>query len=440
MVVRLRVLLITIILLLLVFPPLLQGSGENVHLISVEGAIEYSLERYLDRAFKEAHQQGASAIILEFNTPGGRIDASQDIRHIITESNIPVHAYVRPHALSAGAYLSMACDSLFMAPGGTIGAAEPRVGVGAEEAADEKILSAWESDMRTVAEMRDRDPDIAAAMVRKELSIPDIVETGNLLTLTSQEALSIGFIDGVFASRGELLEHLGLQDAHLIQEEMAYAERLARLITHPVVSTLLLTVGMAALILEIMTAGFGVAGSISVLSFTLFFGGHIIAGLAGYEVVILFLTGILLLIIEAFVTGFGLLGAGGAVAMVAAIVLSAASTGEGLRNLIIALILATVIIVISFKYLIKSTWLRNIILSYKEDKDLGYVGPKEASQLLDKEGITITTLRPSGTAEIEGNRIDVVSDGGYIPGDTRVKVVKIEGTRVVVREAKSKED
>ncbi len=439
---RLRIILIILVMALLVLPSFLQGSSGNkdtLYQVSLEGAVEHGLKSYLERAFKEAERVEADAILMEINTPGGRVDAAQEIRDLIVEAPVPVYAYVKPQALSAGAYLAMACDALYMAPGATLGAAEPRLGLTGEEV-DEKTLSAWEAEMITVAEMRGRDPEIAAAMVRREISISGVVESGKLLTLTSQKALDLDFIDGVFDSRRDLLEHLNYGEATLVEGEISAAEVLARFITHPVTSTFLLTIGFAALVLEIATAGFGVAGSIGIFSFALYFGGHIIAGLAGYEVVILFTMGILLLIIEAFVTGFGVLGAGGMVALAASILLSAASTGEGLRNLLISIVLAGFIIAISFRYLVKSTRLQNIILSYKEDKDLGYVGPKSFTELVNKEGVALTTLRPSGTAEIEGERVDVVSEGGYVSRGARVRVVNIEGSRVIVREIKEEKE
>lgn len=410
-----------------------ESRDELVYLVPLEGAVEYGLHSYLERVFTEALGQGASGIILQFNTPGGRVDAAQEIKDLVQGLPVPVYAYVKPQALSAGAYLALACDGLYMAPGSTLGAAEPRVGLGPEEVADEKVLSFWEGEMRTQAELRGRDPEIAAAMVRREISIPGIVEEGRLLTFTTGEAREAGFIDGVFDRVEGLLEHLGYPGARLVQGEMRAAEKLARYITHPVLATLLLTIAMAALVIEIMTAGFGVAGSISITCFVLYFGGHIIAGLAGYEVVILFLIGIILLLVEAFITGFGIVGGVGILALGGSIVLSAADTGEGLRNFILALVMSSLIISISLKYMVKSKWLDNLILRYREDKDLGYVGPLQLGQLLGKEGVALTSLRPAGAVEIGGNRVDVVSQGDFIARGEQVEVIKIEGTRVIVR-------
>lgn len=440
--VRPKILIFIVILICLSAASLLQASvlGDIVYVVPLEGAVEHSLKIYLERSFHEAERNNASAVILEFNTPGGRVDAAQEIKGLILNAEVPVYAYVRQQAISAGAYLAMACDRLYMAPGGTIGAAELRQGLTSEEITDEKLLSVWEAEMRNVAELRDRDPDIAAAMVRREISIPDVVASGQLLTMTARRADSLGFIDGIFNSRGELLNHLDLGDAQIITKEMSSAERLARFVTHPVTATLLLTIAFVALVLEIMTAGFGVGGSVSILAFTLFFGGHILAGLAGYEVVILFIMGIILLLAEAFIAGFGILGLAGIAALVASVLLSAAETGEMLTNLVIALVLSGVIIGVSLKYMVRSKWLSNIILNYKEDKDLGYVGPQHAFQLLDKEGTTLTPLRPSGTAEFDGSRYDVVSEGGFVAVNSPVKVIKIDGPRVIVQELKNKDE
>jgi membrane-bound serine protease (ClpP class) len=187
------------------------------------------------------------------------------------------------------------------------------------------------------------------------------------------------------------------------------------------------------LIIEVMTAGFGVAGSISILAFVLFFGGHIFAGLAGYEVVLLFITGLILLLIEAFLPNFGIVGGVGIIAISAAVVLSAADTGQGLTMFLLALIFSGVIIALSFRFLSKRGIFQHIILSYREDRELGYVGPKDYRELVGKKGITVTPLRPAGTAQIEGVRMDVVSEGGFIAAGQEVEVSQIEGMRVVVR-------
>lgn len=409
------------------------GEGKTVYVIPLEGAVERGLVSFLTRSFREAQRADADVVILEINSPGGFVDAAFEISELIREQTFPVYAYVRNQAYSAGAYLALSCDRIYMAPGSAIGAAEVRSFVGGEEVVDEKALSAWTKAMVSVAEKEGRDPEIAAAMVRREISIENVVEEGELLTLSSARAEELGYNDGTFRRRADLLEALDLNLAQVVETREGAAERLSRIVTNPNIATLLLTIAIAALVIEVMTAGFGVAGSISILAFALFFGGHIFAGLAGYEVVFLFLIGLVLLLIEAFLPNFGIVGGVGIVAVFAAVVLSAANTGQGLTMLILALVFSGVVIALSFRFLSKRGIFQHIILSYKEDRELGYVGPKDYRDLVGKKGITVTPLRPAGTAQIAEIRIDVVSEGGFIPTGQEVVVTQIEGMRVVVR-------
>ncbi|NLM45222.1 MAG: nodulation protein NfeD [Firmicutes bacterium] len=407
------------------------GAGKRVYVVKIDETVDKGLVRYVDRAFREAAANDAAAIILELNTPGGLVDAAGRIQELIYDSEIPVYAYVRYNALSAGAFLALSCQALYMAPGSSIGAAEIRDLSG--EAVDEKTVSAWESKMRTAAERQGKDPQVAAAMVRKEVEIDGLDGPGELLTLTAEEAARIGFADGIYAKRADLYEVLDLAEASETVVELSPAERFARFVTGIYVAPLLLAIGLVALVVEILTAGFGVAGVISIIAFALFFGGHLVAGLAGSEVLFLFLAGIILLLIEAFIPGFGVFGVGGILAIVASVVLSAASTGQGLRILLSAVVIAALLFAILYRYLkISGTW-SHIVLQYAETKERGYVGTRDYSYLVGKEGVALTTLRPSGTCEIDGERIDVVTEGEFIASGTRVKVMKAEGTRIVVR-------
>lgn len=430
-------LLLSLLLLWIWFPASVYfpvaAEQQTVYVVPLDGPVEKGLLRFLGRAFQEAEQGGASAIILELNTPGGFLDAALEINDLIADSPVPVYAYVRYRALSAGAYLALACRSLYMAPGSIIGAAEPRSLLGGGEEVDEKTLSAWESAMRAAAERQGKDPQVAAAMVRTEIVIEGVDGETELLTLTASEAREINFTDGIAGTRAELLELLGLGGARVVTVGQHPAEQAARLVTQPLVATLLVTIGIAALVMEVMTAGFGVAGAISLLAFALFFGGHVLAGLAGWEVIFLFVVGVILLLVEVFFPNFGILGLAGVGAIVASVVLSAATAGEGLRLLASSVFLAALVIAVSFRYLKRSGLWSQIVLQFAETKERGYVGPQDASSLLGKEGAALTPLRPAGMAEIEGRRVDVVSEGMFIAPGMPVVVVAVEGTRVVVR-------
>jgi len=423
---------LTLLLLpLLSFPAVASGQQPVVYVIPVEGTVDASLLRYLQRAFAVAEASKAEAIILEINTPGGLLSSSFEISDLIWASKIPVYSYVRFNALSAGAFLALSSRALYMAPGSAIGAAEPRTMDG--QTADEKVLSAWEARMRAVAERQGKDPEIAAAMVRMEVAIPDVDEADTLLTLTYREAKDIQFADGIFDSIPELLAELGLADAMTRTVGLAPAEVLARFITNPVVATIFIAIGIAALSIAVMTGDFLLPGGIGIAAFALFFGGHIFAGLAGREVVFLFAAGLFLLIIEAFIPSFGVIGVAGFSAVSVSVAWSAAATGQGWRMLAVAALTAVVLVLIALRFLKRSPAWSQIVLKYSESKSLGYVGPSDVSSLVGAIGTTITPLRPAGLADINGKRMDVVSDGSFVAAATQIVVVKTEGTRIVVR-------
>jgi membrane-bound serine protease (ClpP class) len=247
---RRRIILIFVVLsLILAYSAALGaagGEGKSVYVIPLEGPVERGLASFLTRSFREAERADADVVILEINTPGGFVDAAFEISELIRDQTFPVYAYVRNQAFSAGAYLALSCDRIYMAPGSAIGAAEVRSFVGGEEVVDEKALSAWTEAMESVAEKEGRDPKIAAAMVRREISIEDVVKEGELLTLSSAKAEELGYNDGTYRRRTDLLAALDLDQAQVIETREGAAERLSRWITNPNFATLLLTIAIAA--------------------------------------------------------------------------------------------------------------------------------------------------------------------------------------------------
>lgn len=408
------------------------GTDEPpVVVISLRGIIDGGTESYMRRALQEAAAQGAAAVILELDTPGGYIAAAEEIRRLMDDFEPPVYAFVRPSAASAGAYLALAADAIYMVPGSTMGAAEPRLLGG--DLADEKSLSYWEGEMRALAERRGRDPEIAAAMVRRDLSVEGLVEMGQLLTLTASEAEAVGYCEGVVNNRSELLRAVGLSGYRMVEVAPSFWDRLVAWTTHPIVATLLLVVAIGALVVEVMTAGLGVAGVVSLAAFALYFGGHVAAGAAESWVVILFVFGLAMMLVEIFVPGFGVFGVAGIAATLTSIVLAAATVRAGLIMLAASLLLSGVLSFFLFRSFSRRGALRHIILADEERAELGYVAPADYRHLIGARGTTLTPLRPSGTADLDGQRADVVSEGGFIPAGTAVEVVAVEGVRVIVR-------
>lgn len=402
----------------------------SVAVIEIKGTIDPGTRSYVNFAFQEAQRMNAAAVIMEFDTPGGFIDSAEAIRRLMDEYDKPIYAFVRPNAISAGAYLALAAEEIYMVPGSTIGAAEPRyLGLGD---VDEKALSFWEKEMAGMAERRNRDPQIASAMVRRDLSVEGLVEKGVLLTLTASEALEVGYSEGTVADKAELLLAIGLPDAQWRPVESRISDNLVSLTTNPVVGTILLMIGIGGLILEVITAGFGAAGILSMAAFALYFGGNIAAGMAEYWVLILFVFGVALMLVEAFMPGFGVFGIAGLISTLASIVLAAISVQTGMAMLLISIILAGVFSVFAFRFFAGRGALRHIILSEEERADLGYVAPLDQKNLVGLKGTALTALRPSGAAMFNGKRIDVVSDGDFIPSGEALIVDRVEGVRVVV--------
>ncbi len=426
----------TCILVFFLFAMLLYSraysSLPEVHVVPVKGQIEPGWLVFLERALGEAEEAGASAVILEMNTPGGFIDTALGAKSVMDETPLPVYAFVKQQALSAGAYLALAADGFYMAPGSTIGAAEPRI-LGGGQVTDEKLLSAWEGEMKGVAERRDRDPQLAAAMVRQGIEIESVVSPEELLTLTAARADELGFSDGTAASLEDLMVILGLENARVIQNAPTGWERLSGWLIRPTVASVVLSLAFLFLIIEILTAGFGVAGLCSILCFGLYFGGHFFAGVAGWPSIFLFLFGIILLLTEAFMPGFGVFGIGGLVAVAASIVLTAASATAGLIMLLVSFLVSGVMGFIAFKFFQRRGTLRRFILFDAATRELGYSSSFNYSELIGQTGTAITPMRPSGIAEIGGKRYDVVSQGEYIEASVSVEVTGVEGWRIIVR-------
>ncbi|NMB11610.1 MAG: nodulation protein NfeD [Firmicutes bacterium] len=424
-----RIVVSTVLIWLLVglFWPQMSMAGGGIQVVPIRGTIEWGLAGFIRRAVHEAENQNATAILLEINTFGGRVDAATEIRDALLGSPVPVIAFVTERAWSAGALIAMASEHLVMAPGASIGAAEPRP-------AEEKTISAVRAEFEATAQGRGRDPQVAAAMVDKDVSIKGLVAEGKILTLSANKAADIGFIDFVASSRREVLQRLGYGDQSTYELRPTWAERTAGFLTQPGVSSLLLILGFAGLIFEILTPGFGVPGTVGIISLVLFFGGRMVIGLAGWEVAVLFVVGMILLLVEVFVIpGFGLAGILGLGAVFGSIVLSYATAEAGVASLSIALVATVLVVALGWRYIRRSSAWQRLVLSTRIDREGGYTAPTSRVDLLGKIGKSQTPLRPSGIIEIEGQRVDAVTEGGFIAEDTPVQVISVEGNRIVVR-------
>lgn len=409
------------------------GENELIYVIPVEKEVERGLEAFLSRSIDTAEEQGADQIIFEVHTPGGFVDAAGNIAALIRNTDIPTTAFVTGDALSAGAYLSLNADEIVMAPGTRMGSAAVIDGSGS--AADDKAQSAWLASMREAAAINDRDEEYALAMADPSIDLPDLgAGEGELLTLTPGQALDVGYSEGTYESREDVIEYLGMEQAEVREMETTFAETLARFITGPVVVPILLSLGTLGLVLELFSPGFGVFGIVGASSLALFFFGHMVAGFAGLEALVLLGAGAVLLLIEVFSPSFGILGILGIGSMLFSLVLSGYSTTNILFALAIALVITAVAAGLFLKYIGYSGTLRKIVFEEQAGNEQGYVSNTSREHLLGETGRALTILRPSGTAEFNQERLDVVSEGGYIEQGRKVKVVSVSGSKMIVRE------
>ncbi|NAP01545.1 nodulation protein NfeD, partial [Halomonas sp. MG34] len=329
--------------------------------------------------------------------------------------------------------IALNTDTIYMRPQATMGASGVITSDG--NAADKKAQSAWLASMRSAAESKGRDPLYAAAMADPSIDLSEYgAGEGEYLTLTPSIATEVDYSEGTVDDRVELLNELGLSDATIVEKETTIAEEVARFLTNPIVIPILLSVASLGLIVELYSPGFGVPGSMGIIALILFFYGHFVAGLAGMEAMILLLLGVVLLIVEFFVPG-GILGLLGIGAIIGSLLMSGYDIGHMSMSIAIAFMVAVIASVILFRRIgLDKGVFRHIILRDQTTTELGYVSTANRLELLGLEGKTVTPLRPAGTAVFDNERLDVVSEGSFIETDRNVKIVKVEGARIVVRE------
>jgi membrane-bound serine protease (ClpP class) len=417
-----------------------QASPGSIYRVPVTGVVELGLAPFIERSVQEAAATGAVAVVLDMDTPGGRVDAAERISDALTDASVPVYTLVNRRAFSAGALIALSTDRIFMRPGSVIGAATPVDGSG--EKAPEKIVSAMRSEMRALAEAAGLDPEVAAAMVDEDVEIDGVVEAGKLLTLTTEEAVALGYASEV-DDFGALMAELGHEGAPVVTASANWAERVVRFFSNPVVAPFLLTLGFLGLITEIKTPTFGMAGAAGLLSLSLFFGSHMIVGLAGLEDVLIFGLGLVLVAVEVFlIPGFGLFGLIGGVGILAGLYLSLLGglpTSPDFARAGMVLSTTILLIAVSAWVLIRSLPTSSrlaksgLFLLDRTDRAIGYESASRRSDLVGIVGRAITDLRPSGTALFGDERIDVVSESSWITEGTPVEVVRAEGYRHVVR-------
>lgn len=424
------------------------SSGQRVGadaaiVVNIDGEIDLATAAYVRRSIDEAITRNARLVLFRINTFGGRVDAATQIRDAIFDCPLPTIAFVDDRAISAGALIALSCQKVGMTAGATIGAVTPVNREG--EKASEKVVSYVRGEMRAIAERRGRNPRIAEAMVDETVLLSDTTfrSRGRLLTLTTREALEVGYCDVEANDTRGVLVRLGYADIHQESVEMSWAEHAVHFLTGPIVASLLIIIGLGGIFYTIKTGHMGLATTAGVIAMTLFFGAQYIADLATVLEVGLFIVGVVLLMLEIFVIpGFGVAGVTGILMIVAGLFLSLVgsfdnitfeSLTQPLYTLAGAFIGLAVVLYLMFRYLPETGAFRKFILDESETARKGYRSQPDYAELVGLNGTALTTLRPAGVVDLDGERYDVVTGGEFITAGEKVIVTYVEGRKIVVQ-------
>ena len=433
----------------------------DIAVVPLSGEISDSLAAFIRRAEKEAENRGASAIIFEMNTYGGRLDSAEEITSALNRATIPTYTFINTNAGSAGSLLALATRFIYMAPVSAIGAAAPILATGEDlpATARDKTISYWSALIRSSATRNGHNPDIGEAFINKdkEVKVGDRVihAKGTLLTLNAQEAteqingkplLAAGIADSV----ADVARKAGLK-GNLVALTPTGFERLALCIT--ALAPLLLLGGIIGAYLEFKIPGASLPGILAAICFALFFLGHYLAGLAGWEVMALFILGVILVLLEIlfFAHSTIIVGVAGIFLMLTSILWAMIDRYPGedflptgrmlmtpMLNLLVAMVASGMVIVLLARYLPRTSIYRRFALMASNPSGPSLAtGQREftgAAHLSPgMEGTALSILRPSGKARFGGQTVDVVTEGDFIPPNTPITVVQADGIRVVVR-------
>lgn len=412
-------------LLLLLCASAGRADPPRVVVVNIHGTVWPGTATFVRRQLDTAYQQGAAAVILDLDTTSGSPAAAEDIKQAILDhaGAFPIAAFVHDHALGPGSLIAVACKTLALSPGASLGNAP----------------GGSKSEFRAAADASGRNPAVAAAFVSADSDLPSLgVKAGDSLTLTAGQAQGAGYADLVASYPSDILPKMSpaLAGAQVSTVELSPWQAAALWITQPWATILLLAVGLALVLAELLTLHtWGLAGIAGGVVVALIFAAYITVGAATWVGVLLFLGGCAMLLLETHVlpghgwpafTGLALIFVGLFYAL-------GGSQAGALYPAAMALCATVVVLVAFFLYLPRSGVWKRLGQPMRQTALAGYVSSDDYTGFLGHRGVTVTLLRPSGTAEFDGIRLPVVSDGEFVPPGAAVQVVTVQGNRIVVR-------
>lgn len=422
------------------------SDTKRVFVFDIKKEIAPPVWHNTQKAFEQAKDTNADLVLIHMNTYGGMLESADSIRTKILQSDIPVYVFIDNNAASAGALISIACDSIYMRPGASIGAATVVNQTG--EAMPDKYQSYMRSMMRATAEATGRDPEIAQAMVDQRIYIPGISDSGNVLTFTTSEAMKYGFCEGEAENLEQVLKEAGIDDYEIINQELTTTDKIIGFLINPMVSGLLIMIIIGGIYFELQSPGMGFPSAAAILAAMLYFAPLYIEGLANNWEIILFIVGIVFVALEIFaIPGFGVAGITGIILMVVALTLSLVdNVGFDFSNVrfdniiksffivIIAMFLAIIGSFFLTRQMFTTTTFGHLALDDVQLKGDGYTTTdKVYTGVVGKEGVSKTVLRPSGKVIVDDEMYDATALSGYIDKGEKVKVIRYSNAQLFVR-------
>ena len=442
------------------------GSKTLIYTFAIKDNIAAPTWRITQEALEEALALEADVVILHLNTYGGEVSAADSIRTKLLNAPMPVHVFIDDNAASAGALIAIACDSIYMKPGGKIGAATVVNQTG--EQVPDKYQSYMRATMRATAEAHGkdtlvtgsdtlytwhRDPAIAEAMVDPKLYVEGVSDTGQVLTFTASEAIAHGYCEGTVGSMEEVIARLGFEEYELSSYNPTGMDKMIGFLINPMISGVLIMIIIGGIYFELQSPGIGFALGASIVAALLYFAPLYLEGMAENWELILFIVGIILIMVEIFaIPGFGVAGVAGIIAVITGLTLSLVDnvvfedpefTGEGLSILMksLSLVLVATLAGIIFslwatRKLLTTTAFSNLSLKSEQLTEEGFIGVETKQQsLIGELGVAHTVLRPSGRVMIQEKIYDAMSEYGLIEKGEAIKVIRYETGQVYVVKA-----
>ncbi len=416
--------------------------------LKINDVIDPRTNRYSELGLEKAKELDADYVILELDTYGGALNDADDIRTRILNYDRPIYTFINKDAASAGALISIACDSIYMAKGSSIGAATVVTQDGA--AAPDKYQSYMRSIMRSTAEAKGRDPRMAEAMVDEDIGLDSIATEGKILTLSTSEAIKFGFCEAEVNNIDDIMKRSGVTDYELREFKLGATEKIIALFLNPFVSGILILIIIGGIYFELQTPGVGFPILASLVAVILYFVPNYLNGLAENWEIILFVVGLILIGLEVFVIpGFGVAGVLGLVCTLGSLVLVMLNNDMfdfsfvadqqifvSVTTVLAGMMGAIIVMFFGGARLLNSNVFKRIALQDVQDAEQGFTSTfYKAKSMIGQKGKAYTRLRPSGKVEIDGEIYDAFTRGNFIDEGVEVIVISDEGTSLKVKEA-----